>query len=200
MDKEMRDYLDQKLLVLATKDDVEKLRQESKANLRPLREEVDLIREEAKEGLQKIRLEIQSTYDQANRAIDQSLQRFREEGAAQVIQWREEFRADIGPLKEGMDRLQQQVTQMEEGAIQVIQWREEFRAVIEPLREEVDRLKQQVKQMAEEIAALDGKIKEGFTEVKEELGSMIKFSYADLEKRFTALEARVKALEKMVLP
>ena len=77
----MREYLDQKLLVLATKDDVEKLRQESKANLRPLREEVDLIREEAKEGLQKIRSEIQSTYDQANRAIDLSLQRFREEEA-----------------------------------------------------------------------------------------------------------------------
>jgi hypothetical protein len=54
--------------------------------------------------------------------------------------------------------------------------------------------------MAEEVATLKGKIKEGFMEVKEELGSMIKFSYADLEKRFNALEARVKALEKMVLP
>jgi hypothetical protein len=37
-------------------------------------------------------------------------------------------------------------------------------------------------------------------EVKEELGSMIKFSYADLEKKFSALEARIKALEKMVFP
>jgi uncharacterized protein YdhG (YjbR/CyaY superfamily) len=165
MDKEMRDYLDQKLLVLATKDDVEKLRQESKANLRQLREEIDLIREETKEGLQKVRSEIQSTYDQTNRAIDLSLQRFREEGAVQVIQRREEFKADIGTVRGGMDRLQQQV-----------------------------------KQVAEEFAALDGKIKEGFTEVKEELGSMIKFSYADLEKRFNALEARVKSLEKMVLP
>jgi hypothetical protein len=36
--------------------------------------------------------------------------------------------------------------------------------------------------------------------VKEELGSMIKFSYADLEKRFSTLEARLKALEKLVLP
>ena len=165
MDREMREYLDQKLLVLATKDDVEKLRQESRANLRQLREEINLIREEAKEGVQKSRLENQSTYDQANRAIDQSLQRFREEGASQVIQWREEIKADIGTLRERMDRLQQQV-----------------------------------KQMAEEVATLDAKIKEGFTEVKEELGSMIKFSYADLEKRFNALEARVKSLEKMVLP
>jgi polyhydroxyalkanoate synthesis regulator phasin len=54
--------------------------------------------------------------------------------------------------------------------------------------------------MVEEVAELNGKIKEGFTEVKEELGSMIKFSYADLEKRINALEARIKALEKMVFP
>jgi hypothetical protein len=43
-------------------------------------------------------------------------------------------------------------------------------------------------------------MKEGFIDVKEELGSMIKFSYADLEKRFNTLEARIKALEKMVFP
>jgi hypothetical protein len=29
---------------------------------------------------------------------------------------------------------------------------------------------------------------------------MMKFSYADLEKRFNALEARIKALEKIVFP
>ena len=161
----MREYLDQKLLVLATKDDVEKLRQESKANLRQLREQINPIQEEMKRELQKFREEILSVLDQSNRALDLSVQRINEEGAAQVIQWREEFKA-----------------------------------VIEPLREEVYRLKQQVKQVGEEFAALDGKIKEGFTEVKEELGSMIKFSYADLEKRFNALEARVKSLEKMVLP
>jgi hypothetical protein len=32
------------------------------------------------------------------------------------------------------------------------------------------------------------------------LGSMMKFSFADLEKRLNALEARIKALEKMVFP
>jgi hypothetical protein len=34
--------------------------------------------------------------------------------------------------------------------------------------------------------------------MKEELGAMLKFSFADLEKRVAALEARIKALEKMV--
>jgi hypothetical protein len=43
-------------------------------------------------------------------------------------------------------------------------------------------------------------MKEGFIDAKEELGSMMKFSYADLEKRLNALEARIKALEKMVFP
>lgn len=165
MDKEMRDYLDQKLLVLATKDDVEKLRQESKANLRQWREQIHSIQEDLKGEIQKFREEILSVLDQSNKAVDLSVQRIKEEEAAQVIQRREESKADIGTLREGTDRLQQQV-----------------------------------KQVAEEFAALDGKIKDGFTEVKEELGSMIKFSYADLEKRFNALEARVKALEKMVLP
>ena len=165
MDKEMRGYLDQKLLVLATKDDVEKLRQELKANLRQLREEINPIREGMNEGLEKVRLEIQSALDQSNKALELSLGRIKEEGAAEVIQSREEFKVDIERLREGMDRLQQQV-----------------------------------KQVAEEIVTLNGKIKEGFMEVKDELGSMLKFSYADLEKRFNALEARVKALEKMVLP
>jgi len=191
MDKEMREYLDRKLLVLATKDDVEKLRQETKGNIRQLKEEgkaninewrqeikaeieqlrkeskgeIDPLHEEITEGLQKLWREIQSVLDQSNQAMKSFFQQVREEGAVQLIQSREEFRAGIGELKEGIDRLPQEVKQMTEG-----------------------------------IVTLDGKIKEGFMEVKEELGSMIKFSYADLEKRFNALEARVKVLEKMVLP
>jgi hypothetical protein len=57
-----------------------------------------------------------------------------------------------------------------------------------------------MKKVSEDITSLNGKIGGGFTEVKNELGSMIKFSYSDLEKKFDVLEARVKALEKMVLP
>ena len=51
--------------------------------------------------------------------------------------------------------------------------------------------------MAEDTGDLKEKMRENLTEVKEELGSMIKFSYADLEKKIAALEARIKALEKM---
>jgi hypothetical protein len=50
------------------------------------------------------------------------------------------------------------------------------------------------------MVSLDEKVREGFAGVKDELGSMIKFSYSDLEKKLVSLEARVKTLEKMVLP
>ena len=61
-------------------------------------------------------------------------------------------------------------------------------------------LREGIKQVTEEIASIKEKMREGFIDVKEELGSMMRFSYADLEKRFNALEARIKALEKMVFP
>ena len=57
-----------------------------------------------------------------------------------------------------------------------------------------------VGEITKEIVKLNGKIREGFAEVKESLGSMTKSPYADLEKKVNALEAGIKALEKMVFP
>jgi hypothetical protein len=185
MDQEMREYLDRKLPGLATKDDVEKLRQETNANFRKLKEEnkgqatewkqeikadmeqlakvkgieMDPIQEIVREGLQRIRIESQSALDQLRLVIDSS---FRQVQATHS--W-EETRSNIDLLREGMNKFQDQI-----------------------------------KKVAEDITTLDGKIRGGFTEVKDELGSMIKFSYSDLEKKLSSLEARVKALEKMVLP
>ena len=88
----------------------------------------------------------------------------------------------------------------EEGKTELIQSQEKAGGQIERLGEKVGYLNDQIKKTIEEIAALDDKIKGGFNEVKEELGSMIRFSYADLEKRFATLESRVKSLEKLVLP
>jgi hypothetical protein len=50
-----------------------------------------------------------------------------------------------------------------------------------------------------EIGTLNEKVRAGIVEVKEELGAMIKFSYADLERKLNALEARIQVLEKIVL-
>ena len=58
--------------------------------------------------------------------------------------------------------------------------------------------REEMKRMGNETSSLHERIKEEFTEIKEELGSMMRFSFADLEKKIIALEARIKALEKMV--
>ena len=78
--------------------------------------------------------------------------------------------------------------------------KQEIKADSNRLGESVDGIREEIKKVAEEMVALNQKIKEGFVEVREELGSMMKFSYADLEKKFNTLEARIKALEKMVFP
>ena len=180
MDQEIKDYLERKLTVLATKDDIEKIRQETNANFRKLKEEnktqatewtqeikgdleqltkskglePDLIQETMKEGLMKIRVESQSAIDQLKQTMDSSLQRMKEAGEGQAIHSRA-----------GIDKFQDQMKKIEENMV-----------------------------------TLEEKIREGFTGVKDELGSMIKFSYSDLEKKLTELEVRVKTLEKMVLP
>jgi actin-like ATPase involved in cell morphogenesis len=180
MDQEIKDYLERKLTVLATKDDIEKIRQETNANFRKLKEEnksqatewrqeikgnleqltkskslePDLIQETMKEGLMKIRIESQSAVDQLKQTMDSSLQRLKDAGEGQAIH-----------SKEGIDKFQDQMKKIEENTV-----------------------------------TLEEKIREGFASVKDELGSMIKFSYSDLEKKLTELETRVKTLEKMVLP
>ena len=62
----------------------------------------------------------------------------------------------------------------------------------------IEEIKEQMKTLAEESSALHQKIEGGFMEIKEELGSMVRFSLSDLEKKIQALEARIKALEKMI--
>ena len=180
MDQEIKDYLERKLTLLATKDDIEKIRQETNANFRKLKEEnktqatewkqeikgdleqltkskglePDLIQETMKEGLMKIRLESQSAIDQLKQTMDSSLQWMKEAGEGQAIH------SSAG----------------------------------------IDKFQDQMKKIGENMVTLEEKIREGFTGVKDELGSMIKFSYSDLEKKLTELEVRVKTLEKMVLP
>jgi hypothetical protein len=185
MDQEIKEYFERKLTGLATKDDVEKLRQETNTNFRRLKEEkkgqvtewkqeikadmeqllkekgieTDPIQEIVREELQRIRIESQSALDQLRLAIDSSLRQ------VQATPSWEETRSNIDLLREGMNKFQDQM-----------------------------------QKLSEDITSLDGKIGGGFTEVKNELGSMIKFSYSDLEKKLSSLEARVKTLEKMVLP
>jgi len=250
MDQEIKDYLERKLTLLATKDDIEKIRQETNANFRKLKEEnksqatewkqeikgdleqltksrglePDLIQETMKEGLAKIRVESQSAIDQLRQTMGRGLEPdlIRETMKEGFMKIRVESQSAIDQLKEAMGKgLEPDLIQetMKEGLMKI---RVESQSAIDQLRQTmdsslqrmkeagegqaihsragIDKFQDQMKKIEENMVTLEEKIREGFTGVKDELGSMIKFSYSDLEKKLTELEVRVKTLEKMVLP
>jgi hypothetical protein len=191
MDQETREYLERMLLGLTTKEDLEKLRQETKSNFRQLKEEnknqilewkqevkadleqlrkgeveqTDPMRKEFRDGFQDLKVETQSALDQSFQKIETLLQEIKEEGETSSSDARQGPSIEVIGLKDG----------------------------IESLREGI-------KEVTEEILYIKEKMKDGFVEVQTELGSMMRFSYADLERKFSAMEARIKALEKMVFP
>jgi len=213
MDEKTKEYLDRSLLGLTAKEDLEKLRQEMKSNFRQLKEEnknqilewkqeikaaldllsgergVDVgpIREEINQGLQKAEREAQSALNRANEFVTSLLQRIQEEVRADIDRSRQELGSTLQMIRD-------------EGVSNVSGLRREMSADSNRFGESVEGFREDIRKVADEMTALNQKIKEAFTEVKEELGSMIRFSYADLEKRLTTLEARIKSLEKMVLP
>lgn len=191
MDQETREYLERMLLGLSTKEDLEKLRQETKSNFRQLKEEnknqilewrqevkadleqlrkgeaeqTDPMRREFRDGMQELKIQTRSALDQSFGKIGTLLQEIKEAGEVASSNARQGPNIEVSGWKDG----------------------------IESLREGI-------KEVTEEILYIKDKMKDGFVEVQTELGSMIKFSYADLERKFSALEARIKALEKMVFP
>ena len=178
-------------MVLAQKDDVEKLRQESKSNFRQVKEEnkTQILewKEETKGAIEQLRKEWIAGIDPLREEIKKS---------------REEIKAALGQSqKELVTHLQ---VMREDGktniASSLASSRQETKVDMDRLKEGLEVIKDKASRVTEEIGTLNEKMKEGFTGVKEELGSMIKFSFADLEKKLNALEARVKALEKKVLP
>jgi hypothetical protein len=191
MEQETKEYLERLMLGLTTKDDLEKLRQETKANFRQLKEEsknqilewkqevkadleqmrkgemgqTDPMQKEFKNGMQQLKVETQSALEQSFQKIETLLQEIKEEGQTASPDARQGPGIEVSGLKDG----------------------------IESLREGI-------KEVTEEILYVKEKMKDGFVEVQTELGSMMRFSYADLERKLNALEARIKALEKMVFP
>lgn len=246
MDKELMDLFEQRLMIFAKRDDVEKLRQETNANFRKLNEEnkelilrwivgikaemdelrkegkvdINLIREDIKEEMKKLELKIQSILFQSIQTVESSLDKMKGETNSSIYQSKQEIGSNLQTMKEETNaailQSRQEVASSlqlireeeranssqsrEEGRTNLSQLREEMRAELNRLGEGMGNLTNQTRVAIEEIITLNEKIKEGFNEVREELGSMIKFSYADLEKRFSTLEARIKALEKLVLP
>ncbi len=209
MDEKTKEYLDRSLIGLTAKEDLEKLRQEMKSSFRQLKEEsknqilewkqevkgaldrlseergieIGPIREEINQGLQKAELQAQSAFSRTNEFVASLLQRIKEEVQADIDRSRQELGSTLQMIKD-------------EGVNNVSDLRREMSAA----GNRVDGLQEEIRKIADEMTPLNQKIKDAFTEVKEELGAMMRFSYADFEKRLTTLEARIKSLEKMVLP
>ena len=212
MDKETKEYLDQKYVGLVHKEDIEKLRQETKASFRQLREEskiealalkeeihtnleesrkqwqaaMAVLREEILKALQQLKGENQSVFQQSNRAIGSSLQKIEEDVKRALDQSKQPWDSIVASIiKEEKKELMQSIQESKADRVR--------------LGEGLSSIQEQIKKAVEGMETSGEKVRGGLTEVKEELGSMIKFSYADLEKRLNALEARIKVLEKIVL-
>jgi uncharacterized coiled-coil DUF342 family protein len=111
---------------------------------------------------------------------------------------KEEIKSALDQSKQEMGSALQLIK--EEDATHFLNSRQESKVDLDQLKSGMESLREGIKQLTEEFVSIKEKMKEGFIETKDELGSMIKFSYSDLEKKFIALEARIKALEKMVFP
>lgn len=207
MDKEWKELLEQKFLIFSKREDIERLRQEILSHffkfredyrdsilrwLRETKEAIEKIREEGRgskwestlEGIEK---HVKEISDRLNHEIPRDLQAMGK-GFEQV--W-EQLKGD---LESHLQRIR------EESLSQFSSSSEETRTNLAEIRDTLKNLNERVRRIDEERTLLSERLKEGFEGIKEELGSMIRFSYGDLERRLNALEMRVKALEKMVLP
>ena len=190
MDEEIKEYLERALLGLTSKEDFEKLRQEMKSNFRQLREE---NKNQILEWRQEVKADFELLKEEGKIRID-SGKEFRDG----IQELKVENQSIFDQLIQKMELLLQKVK--EEAETHWVRLKEGASMDTGGLKDGMENLGEGMKKMTDEVASIREKMKEGFVEVKEELGSMIKFSYADLEKKFSALEARIKALEKMVFP
>ncbi len=207
MDKEWKELLEQKFLIFSKREDIERLRQEVLSQFFKLREEHrDSILQwlkEMKEAIEKLKEEWRSpNWESAIKGIGKEI----EEISNRLNQ---EIRRELQWVKEGLEstseHLKEEVASnlqriKEESLSQISSSAEETRMNLREVREALKTVEERLNRIAEERTMVSEKLKEGFEAVKEELGAMIRFSYGDLERRLNALEARVKALEKIVLP
>lgn len=191
MDKDTKDYFDRMWLGLTAKEDLEKLRQEMKSSFRQLREE---NKNQILEWKQEIKTDIEQLKKETKMDSAPLLEEFRKEVGELKTESHSAFDQSIQKMEHLLDKIQ------EEAKSRPARQKEGAEMNAGSLKVEMEGLENGVKRMGEEVASLRDKMKEGFVELKEELGSMIKFSFADLEKKVSALEARIKALEKMVFP
>jgi exonuclease VII large subunit len=176
---------------LTTKEDLEKLRQETKSNLRQLREEnknqILEWKREVKVDLEQLKKGEVGEPDPMQKEFRDGMQELKVETQSALDQSFQKIEALLQDIKE-------------EGEIPSLDARQGVSVDVSGLKDGIESLREGIKEVTEEILFVKEKMKDGFVEVQTELGSMMRFSYADLERKFNALEARIKALEKMVFP
>jgi uncharacterized phage infection (PIP) family protein YhgE len=195
MDKELMEFLEKKFLILAQKDDMEKLRQETKSNFRQVKEEnkTQILewKEETKGALDQLKKEWALGIDPLREEITKKFEKFGEEIKTAMVQSKTEVFSQLQLIREdGKTNIASSLSSS----------RQETKADMDRLSAGLEGVTHKTNKVTEEISVLSEKMGEGFAELKDELGSMIKFSFADLERKLNTLEARVKALEKKVLP
>ncbi len=232
MEKELFDLMEQKLFMFSRREDLEKIRQETNANFRKMKEEqrelilrgleevkgeLETLKKEGKvdlepllnalhESINKLELNIQSMVLQSLQPIETKI---KEEGVSAIQPFFQATESALRAMKEEMVgillRFEQEITShfhalREEDKTNRLQLSEMMSVEWARLGGKMETFTNQIQKATEEMAGLQEKIKDGLIEVREELGAMIKFSYADLDKKITSLEARVKALENQVFP
>jgi len=191
MDLETKEYLERIWVGLSTKEDLEKLRQEMKSNFRQLKEE-------SKNQILEWKQEIKADVEQLKKGRSEETDPIRMEFREGIQELKAETQSSLGQVVQRLENLLQEIK--EEREIPPVHAKEGAGIDASGLKDGIESLRAGIKEITEEILFIKEKMKDGFVEVQTELGSMMRFSYADLEKKFNALEARIKALEKMVFP
>lgn len=191
MDQETKQYLERILVGLTTKEDLEKLRQETKSNFRQLKEE-------SKNQMLDWRQEVKADLEQLRKGESGETDSIRKEFRDRIMELKAETQSALGQSIQKMETFLQEIK--EENEIPPPDVGQGVDIDVSGLKDGIERLREGIKEVSEEILYVKEKMKDGFVEVQTELGSMMRFSYADLERKFSALEARIKALEKMVFP
>jgi hypothetical protein len=210
MDQETKEYLDRKLLNSVRREDVEKMRQETKASFKQLKEEnrtqwIELLqgfREEWKGELEHWKRESMKEWDLLKQEWASQ-----KEGAATAFEvWHENHVSSLNALRgeiqsasvQSRQEIEQMIRRIQEEGTQNALPREEWRERMDQLKKEVLDLGEGVRNMSNAVSMAQESLTEGFAGIREEMGATIRFSSADLEKRIAALESRIKALEKMI--
>jgi hypothetical protein len=154
MDKETKEYLDKILMGLTTREDLEKLRQETKSNFRQLKEENS---KQILEWRQEVKADNQSAFDQSTQKVEQLFQKIKEEIETHWVQAKEGTGTDMGGVKDVMESLRDGIKQVKE---EVVSIKEKMKEGFGEVKEELgSMIKFSYADLEKKMNALEARIK-----------------------------------------